>query len=616
MPHMLSEHDAPTRGARRPGRGPKGFALIALLLTVASCSSVVEDDFDLSPFARWESRTDSDIEEGEILGPLAPYESRGDGEVKEYGLRPFFYTTERPWRERGLDERQKSVSILAPFAKYHTNPRTTQFRFWPLFWWTEEQHVTGGKDFDWVFFPFLFYGSTEPSQLEKDKGLERDNEYFGFFPLVGQINNFILFDKFQFLLWPLMQRVSKKVYDENETFTTILLFFGWSDGAPRGGSWRAFPVGYHAVWEYPPYRAPAYPPGADPSKPLKRYDKRGWLWPFVHIHDLYLDRGIGQEAKLVSVWPFFKKQAAFDHEFWTILWPFFRYNREYPELRQRIRAVEREAASRGELPQAPETFHQLQERGEDPGIENVHIDFLSQVIYRYQKQQEVVEPPFEDYEGGFWRQRIGLVLFAEYHTLPLDRPVRVDSVSVLQPIGFFRRVIHDQNKVRGKRETQYAALVPVFFSEGVEWFDAQGVDTGRRDRFTKVWPLFSWEWNGDGSRNIQAFTLLPLRLEKYVKDFNDAWGFLWNLYEYRRAPDADGGYTRHAALFRLYGAYFSDAETSVRVPLLFNWRTFYKEGEPTTWSRRFLGGMFGWKREEERDGVEDSLVLFWFPVKI
>ncbi|MBK6941006.1 MAG: hypothetical protein IPH13_12550 [Planctomycetes bacterium] len=89
-----------------------------------------------------------------------------------------------------------------------------------------------------------------------------------------------------------------------------------------------------------------------------------------------------------------------------------------------------------------------------------------------------------------------------------------------------------------------------------------------------------------------------------------------NLYDYRRAPDSEGGYTQHAALFRLYRAYFSAAETKVSIPLVVSWRSFYTDGKQTGWSRRFLGGMFGWEGEETRDGVENSLVLFWFPVKI
>ena len=109
---------------------------------------------------------------------------------------------------------------------------------------------------------------------------------------------------------------------------------------------------------------------------------------------------------------------------------------------------------------------------------------------------------------------------------------------------------------------------------------------------------------------------LPLRLDKYVKDFNDSWGVFLNLYRYESAPKALGGATRHTVFMNLVKAYFDDKESSLSIPLLFTTRTV-KENGVTRYSRRFLAGLFGWEGEDGPDGASSSAIrLFWIRIKL
>lgn len=566
------------------------LAAVALLTACCGCSGI-EGDFDAAPLLRHQQHPAAGVTEADAFGPFIPYKS--DGTTTKYGLRPFFVREERPWQDRTTGEREVVTSILAPFAKYHKNPRTTQFRFWPLFWITSERPQGGGEDFDWMLFPILFYGNQQPAPDALGIG-ERPGRYFAIFPLAGKIDNFVAYDSFQFLAWPILQRLTKRVFpnEPEEAFHSIALLAGWTTGWPRGGSWHVLPFYSRSVWNYPPHTAPKYPEGADPTAPLPRYIKEIYLWPFVHKQTLDMDLGPGKETKLFSVWPFFKRETAYDHEFTTFLWPFFRWNYEYPEKRESYET---------KIENSDDPIEQEAAAEEEP---NVLVDFMSQAIWRYQKTKD------------YLRRRLLLIVYAEYQTLPENKPDRVDSWAVLQPIGYWNRsIVETHPDGSGFEDKQHFALVP-FFQTHERRYRTDGAADGRTDRFTRLWPLFSYERNADGSRDVHAFTLLPLRIEKYTKDFLDAWGAFVNVYRYRRAPDAAGGATEHTALFNLIKYYGDAAESSWSIPLLWTSRTIAGENA-TEFTRRTLLGMFGWEGVDRSDGsAERTLRLFWIPIRM
>jgi hypothetical protein len=562
-----------------------------LVLACAISCSGIEGDVDLAPLVRTANHPDGDLRDSDVMGPIVPYVEDRDTEF--YGVRPLFTVEDRPFDE-SLAGREKVISFIAPFGKYHSNPRTTQFRFSPLLWSTSTSTAKGVEDYDFVLFPILWFGSTTVPEDVRGVG-ERDDSYFAAFPLIGQINSFLAYDRIQFVGWPLFQRLYKRVFEQEgeEAFTSIALLIGWTTGWPRGGSWHVIPFYSQSKWVYPPYQAPSYPEGADPSQPLPRYDKRMYLPPFIHVWDDDLDRGAGKETKLLAVWPFFKHEWSYDHEFWTILWPFFRVNKEWPYLRDAHQAKMGTALSATEA--------QTDERT------NVLYDVFTQAVYRYVRTEE------------YWRQRILLFLWAEYHSLPEERRnTRLDSIAFFQPIGFWKRdAWEDEGDGHRYHDRSYYVLVPFFHSLYRYWLDEEWNETGRVDRFVKLWPLVSYENNADGSANVHVFTLLPLRVERFVKDFNDAWLPFVNLYGYERTSDAEGGRVLHTALFRLVKWYRDANEDSLSVPILYTGRTLRSESG-TQYTRRVLFGLFGLEGEDAPDGtaISKTLRLFWIPIPL
>ncbi len=561
-----------------------------MLLALSTACSSIEDDLDASPFLRRQHHPGPEFTDTDVVGPFGTHVSTEDR--TRFGVRPLFMTEDRPWSEG--DGRERVTSFLAPWGKYHSNPRTTQFRFFPLVWYTKERTGDGGLDKDFLLFPLVMFGQTRPPKNALAVG-ERPDTYLALFPLIGRVNSFVGWDRWEFLGWPLLQRLTKRVFDDEETFHSIALLFGWTTGWPRGGSWHVLPLFYKSQWTYPPYRAPKYPEGADPSQPLPRYDKRSYLWPFVHHQRLNLDAGPGKEAELFAVFPFFKHEKGYDHDFWTILWPFFRYNREYPRMRESNLAKD-----------------EIEPGSVDPMAEehtNVLIDVLTQLVFRYEKTLDYV------------RHRFLWIVYADYKSLPedvlaRDSKDRIESVAILQPIGFWKRMVEKRDSTGGYRDDSLFLLAPVFQTHKRSYLEPDGSRDGRTDRFTRLWPLFSYERNADGSRDVHALAILPLRVEKFTKDFLDSWGVFFNLYRYERASDAAGGYTRHTALMNLVKVYEDERESSLSVPLLFTSRTVEEDGV-TKWSRRILMGMFGWEGEEAPGGASTRrLRLFFLPVEL
>lgn len=600
-----------TRGkTAAPPRLARAILSACVAYSGAGCSGI-PGDIDLAPAFRTAHHPgdpgipESGFTDTDILGPIVPFVEGHDSTFT--GVRPLFTTTERPFAEG--PGRERVVSFLAPFGKYHSNPRTTQTRLVPLFWYTVETTADGHEDRDFIIFPFFWIGKSNPPEGARGTG-EVDEFHFALFPLIGQLSEFLGYQKMQFLAWPIFQRLYKRTYfDEDdpdyadEAITSLALLVGWTTGWPRGGSWHVLPLFMKSVWNYPPYKAPRYPDGADPSQPLPYYDKRSYLWPFIHYQRLNLDRGAGNETTLLAVWPFFKREVGIDREFWTILWPFFRYNREYP-LKRESGALARgfDEPQPDEIAKAPENT-------------NVLIDVLTQAVFRYESTQD------------YWRRRILWLLFAEYHSRPespqvdengeIEETSRIDSLALLQPIGFWKRRVQERFPAGGGFDDDSLwLLTPFFQTHRRSYVDESGAFDGRTDRFTRLWPVFSYERKADGSRDIYAIPLLPLRLERFVKDFNDAWAPFLNLYRYQRAPDRLGGAERHTALFTLIKAYRDARESSLSIPILFTSREV-EDRRARRFSRRALLGMFGYEGEDAATGESSrTLRLFWLPLRL
>lgn len=280
------------------GRG-KGRLVVAGLLaaTLAGCASwgAHLPELDLNPLVRVE-RTPDGGADVELLGPFVDMHLGPD--VSLHRVVPLFQ------HKHSAPDARAVTDILPPLGCIIDSGGETYARFWPLLWEGNWRDGPDGRESDLLIFPFTFYGSGEGPK----------DDYLAVFPLAGRTRGLFGVDQFDFALWPLFMRSTMNV-SEPSTSTSLLFLFGWTEGGPRDGSWRAYPFYGKQLWTNP-----------DGTERLRRHTV---LWPFFHFGDEALDTGA--PAETWGAWPFYSQAVARSWERRTILWPFVRLNRETNE---------------------------------------------------------------------------------------------------------------------------------------------------------------------------------------------------------------------------------------------------------------------------------------------
>ncbi len=225
---------------------------------------------DASPLLRTGFHRATGESEAELLVPI--FAERNSPGRSEWAVRPLM------GYRRNEAEDFTEFDFLPPLGRYFRHDDRTRFRFWPLYSYSKVARPEG-DDVDWIFFPLLFGGRSPGGE-----------NYFAFFPLGGCIRDFLTYDSFSFALWPLYQRVTKKISAaEKRRSTSFLLLFGWTDGGRMDGSWHALPFYMKSVWK-------------------GRYKKYSVLWPFFHYQEKALDTD--HPAKAYGFWPLFHLEGA------------------------------------------------------------------------------------------------------------------------------------------------------------------------------------------------------------------------------------------------------------------------------------------------------------------
>ena len=447
----------------------RSLFLLACALPAACVST--DRGVDFNPFFRTAVLERDGSRETDALIPVYyRYEStRGI----EWGLRPLIICHERPKEER------KDCQFLLILGRYVRDPNGTRFRVWPVFWY--EKYAPAGRkdeeDVDWTLFPLLWGGHSASGE-----------NYFAVFPLAGRIRDFIAYDTFDFFLWPLYQRVTRKV-DTKSVSTSILLFLAWTRGGSRDGSFRVLPF---------------Y---------MQRFCKGRWrkysvLWPVFSYQENRLNTRT--PSKLYGAWPLF----IYEHSK-----RFYRFGALGP------------VAYMGPLIQL---FSETPERYEGkPNREGKRY-------YRYDLPWPIIRIEKNRENSRF---KI-LPLYSHFHQPELD------STAWLVPFIWFRHehskhydrddfffvpFVHHMKK-RYKPDWTRTAF---------------GGENGS-DLYWQAWPFCHRFRGADGSEEFSALSIVPLRTQRIVQDLDEAiWPF-FNLYRYRREPWGVVRHTALLGLFQFY----------------------------------------------------------------
>jgi len=264
----------------------RGRLSIAAALFLSSCllqgCLSTGPDADISPLLRRADHRATKEKETEMLVPFIASRESPSGD--EWALRPLVGF------ERDRNKDFTAFDFIPPLGRYFSRGARCRFRFWPLYSYTKVTRKEG-EDVDWILFPLLFGGRSASGE-----------NYFALFPLGGRIRNFISYDSFDFVLWPLYQRVTKKTSGPPRVSTSFLLLFGWTKGGHMDGSFHLLPFYMKSIWK-------------------GKYRKYSVLWPFFHYQEKGLDTK--HPARAYGFWPLFHLEGADNYYRYGFIGPLF-----------------------------------------------------------------------------------------------------------------------------------------------------------------------------------------------------------------------------------------------------------------------------------------------------
>lgn len=269
-------------------------------------------ELNLSPV--WFHRLDEQGEllECDALWPIVHYERTAEG-GSDLRLRPLWRRVTEPTSEvLAPDVGAVEHQFLWPLGQVRSDREETRSRLWPLWNYRSRLNEQGERDIDWyALFPLLWGGTG---------GAGRES-YFAFLPFYADIPQFISYDRFQTVLFPLWVRFTKEGHRHDMALWPLI---GWSHCAEGGHRWlRILPLYGHEIapgqherytllWPFLAWSKE----NLDTENPASAY----WCWPLFGWRT-------GRTASGVTLlWPLFQRDWKENHfERLTVLWPFFQY---------------------------------------------------------------------------------------------------------------------------------------------------------------------------------------------------------------------------------------------------------------------------------------------------
>lgn len=305
--------------------GPRRhFLLGALSLLLAGCA--LPRELNLTPL--WFHRLDADgrLLECDALWPIVHYERTAAG-GDDFRIRPLYRRITEPAADHphgGASEHQ----FLWPFGRARTDAEESYHRLWPLWSYRARTNQEGHRDVDWyLLFPFLWGGSGGEGE-----------DYFGLFPLYADLPDFLTYERFTAVLFPLYLRLDKNAHRHAFFLWPLIGTSSCNNGHSR---WHCYPFYGHDIqpgrhdrrfvlWPFCAWGTEnlAEPNSREPEELVHSY----WFWPFCGWRS---GRTVGG---WMALWPFFQHTWKQDHfNNLTLFWPFFHYywNRAEDNLTQR-----------------------------------------------------------------------------------------------------------------------------------------------------------------------------------------------------------------------------------------------------------------------------------------
>lgn len=195
-----------------------GICAVAFLLCLPVVIKAAEDDIDLGPLFTRDTTINGD-KRVRILGPLYEQSTSTNGRVVK-SLRPVFTRRVEP------DGRDNRTDLFWPLATAVTRGNEVSSRFALMYYVNNDRSNPMSRWHLWLV-PLLFMG--------RDAG---GQGYFGIFPIGGKLSEVLLFDKAEFLLFPLYAHTFR---GRDETYEILWPFISVTRGYGVKRA-RVFPI--------------------------------------------------------------------------------------------------------------------------------------------------------------------------------------------------------------------------------------------------------------------------------------------------------------------------------------------------------------------------------------
>ena len=247
------------------GRGPTGGVTRGL---------------SFGPFFRTEIQTQDgrEIRNTEAFWPLGM--SWSDEDKSVFGVRPLFRYT-----RGGEEEDSDELLILWPFGRSSRRSDDVVHQYLPFYYSRDFRGIDGTWDRDRFIFPFLFWGD-DP----------RQGSYTAFFPFFGTLKGLFAKDRMRFGLFPFYFDTRVGKYETKNIF--------WP---------------FYSVGDGPTRKVRTYWPFYGMSQREGLYDRRWYLWPFIHTQTNAIQSETPE--KVFFLFPFYGRRVSTGASTHSVLYP-------------------------------------------------------------------------------------------------------------------------------------------------------------------------------------------------------------------------------------------------------------------------------------------------------
>lgn len=203
--------------------------------------------------------------------------------------RAFSQVAARPLMIRDRSEDEVLDHFLTPFGYAAYRADETVWQLLPITRYDRRTAEDGSIEWTLLTLPGIYWSKRADGRTLR-----------GWFPFAGIMEQFISYDRLEWVLFPIWMRTDRSGRITNHFLWPV---FSWTDGT-GGTSWRVWPLVGNSIHE-------------------GKYERWFALWPFFLWQRNNLQLPPHAHETKWMVFPFYGRTTAGDYEATTVLWPFF-----------------------------------------------------------------------------------------------------------------------------------------------------------------------------------------------------------------------------------------------------------------------------------------------------